>query len=411
MRTRVALPSSPELPEVEYSRRCAQRALASKRISAVKVANDRVVFEKVQPKRFAKLMTGRKVKRCRRWGKQLWFEMDKGPCPTLHLGMTGSVHIKGKRGLKYVRLKEEDPNTWPPRFCKLELQMSDGTCFAMSDPRRFGRIRASCGAVVAMAEDDGAEDVEASWVGAGLQQAGAMIALLAALLGAACGAVGVGMQMRKEVQDLKKQLQAIAAPMESLEMLCQELKAQQGSMETACKAMELRQDCTAGLVADAARHMQRAMQEWSRSQNAIWLQRQLRPILEGWCRACRVCREDAQVGWKLLCSEVWCRALRDAWASSLEGDAEAVQEAVDTLNNMRLCRWAGWRPQTVLPVLLQEANQHLQEPAGGVIWVLSDQILERMQELRSLAGSMQEQQISAPQVPNVGLQEALALQV
>ncbi|CAJ1402889.1 unnamed protein product [Effrenium voratum] len=146
MRTRVALPSSrlsdlmPELPEVEYSRRCAQRALASKRISAVKVANDRVVFEKVQPKRFAKLMTGRKVKRCRRWGKQLWFEMDKGPCPTLHLGMTGSVHIKGKRGLKYVRLKEEDPNTWPPRFCKLELQMSDGTCFAMSDPRRFGRI-------------------------------------------------------------------------------------------------------------------------------------------------------------------------------------------------------------------------------------------------------------------------------
>ncbi|CAJ1406588.1 unnamed protein product [Effrenium voratum] len=31
---------------------------------------------------------------------------------------------------------------------------------------------ASCGAVVAMAEDDGAEDVEASWVGAGLQQAG-----------------------------------------------------------------------------------------------------------------------------------------------------------------------------------------------------------------------------------------------
>ncbi|CAJ1459059.1 unnamed protein product [Effrenium voratum] len=223
-----------------------------------------------------------------------------------------------------------------------------------------------------MAEDDGAEDVEASWVGAGLQQAG------------------------KEVQDLKKQLQAIAAPMESLEMLCQELKAQQGSMETACKAMELRQDCTAGVEQKPECYLAAAPA-------------QAHP--GGLVQSLQGLQEDAQVGWRLLCSEVWCRALRDAWASSLEGDAEAVQEAVDTLNNMRLCRWAGWRPQTVLPVLLQEANQHLQEPAGGVIWVLSDQILERMQELRSLAGSMQEQQISAPQVPNVGLQEALALQV
>ena len=30
---------------------------------------------------------------------------------------------------------------WP--FRQVEFQMSDGTCFAMSDPRRFGRLRLS----------------------------------------------------------------------------------------------------------------------------------------------------------------------------------------------------------------------------------------------------------------------------
>ncbi|CAE7705952.1 FPG1 [Symbiodinium sp. CCMP2592] len=67
--------------------------------------------------------------------------MDKGPSPMFHLGMTGSFRIKGKKALVYVRQKEEDPNSWPPKFWKVELQMADGTCFAMTDARRFGRIR------------------------------------------------------------------------------------------------------------------------------------------------------------------------------------------------------------------------------------------------------------------------------
>ncbi|CAK8993814.1 unnamed protein product [Durusdinium trenchii] len=128
----------PELPEVEFSRRLVQKSLAKKRISAVKVANDKIVCQ--VPAGRLKALKGRTVKQCRRWGKQLWFEMDKGPSPMFHLGMTGSFHVKGRNSLKYVRLKEDDPKTWPPKFWKVEFQMSDGTCFAMSDPRRFGRI-------------------------------------------------------------------------------------------------------------------------------------------------------------------------------------------------------------------------------------------------------------------------------
>ena len=131
----------PELPEVEFSRRLAQKSLRGKRIAAVKVAKDRIVCQVPAARLVA--LKGRAVKQCKRWGKQLWFEMNQGPSPMFHLGMTGSFHVKGKKSLKYVRLKEDDPRTWPPKFCKVEFQMSDGTCFAMSDPRRFGRISLS----------------------------------------------------------------------------------------------------------------------------------------------------------------------------------------------------------------------------------------------------------------------------
>jgi len=134
-------PTMPELPEVEFSRRLVQKALVGKRIKDIKVAKDRIVCQ-VPPSRFTSLK-GRTVKQCKRWGKHLWFEMNQGPFPMFHLGMTGSFHVKGKKSLKYVRLKEDDPKVWPPKFCKVEFQMSDGTCFAMSDPRRFGRLRLS----------------------------------------------------------------------------------------------------------------------------------------------------------------------------------------------------------------------------------------------------------------------------
>mmetsp|Transcript_50220 Transcript_50220/g.112956 ORF Transcript_50220/g.112956 Transcript_50220/m.112956 type:complete len:304 (-) Transcript_50220:67-978(-) len=131
----------PELPECEFSRQLAQRWLRGKRIRSVKAANDRIVFEGVLPSAFSRALTGRSITACRRWGKQIWFELDSGPQPMFHLGMTGSFRVKGKKALVYVRQKEEDPHNWPPKFCKVELQMADGTCFAMTDARRFGRIK------------------------------------------------------------------------------------------------------------------------------------------------------------------------------------------------------------------------------------------------------------------------------
>eukprot|EP00933_Yihiella_yeosuensis_P043090 TRINITY_DN37823_c0_g1_i1.p1 TRINITY_DN37823_c0_g1~~TRINITY_DN37823_c0_g1_i1.p1 ORF type:complete len:329 (+),score=68.53 TRINITY_DN37823_c0_g1_i1:113-1099(+) len=131
----------PELPEAEFARRLAEKHLAGKRISAVRFVDDRIVFEGVLAASFAKALKGRKVVACRRWGKQLWFDLDCSPHPTFHLGMTGTFQIKGQSAIQYVRAKNDSEGVWPPRFWKVELQMADGTCFAFTNARRFGRIR------------------------------------------------------------------------------------------------------------------------------------------------------------------------------------------------------------------------------------------------------------------------------
>ncbi|CAM9784655.1 unnamed protein product [Ascophyllum nodosum] len=84
-------------------------------------------------------LEGRKIVALKRRGKQMWFLLDKPPHPLFHFGMTGSFSIKGQPRHKYVKFKVE--GEWPPKFTKLELEMSNGTCLALTDPRRLARVR------------------------------------------------------------------------------------------------------------------------------------------------------------------------------------------------------------------------------------------------------------------------------
>jgi formamidopyrimidine-DNA glycosylase len=118
----------PELPEVETARRRAERALRGRRIAAVAVVRDPIVYEGVTPSRFATALRGRRVLAVRRKGKHLWLELDRRPWPLFHFGMAGSFEIYGD-------------GTPRPRFWKLELSMENGRRLAMADPRRLGRIR------------------------------------------------------------------------------------------------------------------------------------------------------------------------------------------------------------------------------------------------------------------------------
>ncbi len=118
----------PELPEVETARRRAERALRGRRIAAVAVVPDPIVYDGVTPSRFAAALRGRRVRAVRRKGKHLWMELDRRPWPLFHFGMTGSFEI----------YHDGVPR---PRFWKVEIATEDGTHLAMSDPRRLGRLR------------------------------------------------------------------------------------------------------------------------------------------------------------------------------------------------------------------------------------------------------------------------------
>jgi formamidopyrimidine-DNA glycosylase len=76
------------------------------------------------------------VRRTKRW------ELDRRPWPAFHFGMTGSFSVRGVAAPRYKAFTVDEAS-WPPRFHKLILNLSDGGALAFSDPRRFARIRVS----------------------------------------------------------------------------------------------------------------------------------------------------------------------------------------------------------------------------------------------------------------------------
>lgn len=131
----------PELPEVEFGRTVAERAVLGRRIERVRCADDRIVFDGVAPRTVARTLRGRTVTGVRRHGKQLWFEMDERPWPLFHFGMTGSFRVRDEVPLQIESSPRERETAWPPRFTKIHLWMDDGGELVMTNARRLGRIQ------------------------------------------------------------------------------------------------------------------------------------------------------------------------------------------------------------------------------------------------------------------------------
>jgi formamidopyrimidine-DNA glycosylase len=130
----------PELAEVEHGRRLAESVAVGRRITRARCADDRIVFDGVAPSTVAKKLRGRGVLAVRRWGKQLWFELDSAPHPLFHFGMTGAFRIPTAEPLALESGIRDDGN-WPPRFTKIHLFFDDGGEMVMTNARRLGRIR------------------------------------------------------------------------------------------------------------------------------------------------------------------------------------------------------------------------------------------------------------------------------
>ena len=130
----------PELPEVERGRRLAEAVAVGRRIERVWCADDPIVFDGAEPERWRRALEGRRVAAARRWGKQLWLELDAPPHPLFHFGMAGGFKTPASVPLQLKSGPREDPAAWPPRFVKIRLRLDDGGELAMTDGRRLGRI-------------------------------------------------------------------------------------------------------------------------------------------------------------------------------------------------------------------------------------------------------------------------------
>jgi formamidopyrimidine-DNA glycosylase len=132
----------PELPEVEAARRLIDEVAAGRHISAVWVANDLIVLDRISPAELRSALLGRTIRCAQRHGKHLWLELDRRPWPAFHFGMSGGFHSTTRRGVRLVSSRgDATGEAWPPRFTKLRLRLGGGSELVFADARRLGRIR------------------------------------------------------------------------------------------------------------------------------------------------------------------------------------------------------------------------------------------------------------------------------
>ena len=131
----------PELPEAERGRKLAEAVTVGRRIAQVWCDDDPIVFDGVEPDRWRRALEGKRVAAARRWGKQLWLELDAPPHPLFHFGMAGGFKAPDATPLQLKSGPREDTSVWPPRFLKIRLRLDDGGELAMTDGRRLGRLR------------------------------------------------------------------------------------------------------------------------------------------------------------------------------------------------------------------------------------------------------------------------------
>jgi formamidopyrimidine-DNA glycosylase len=116
----------PELPEVEFARRCLSRWMVGRRIVAVHAAPSRALRGTSQAA--LRELAGRTVRAVERRGKWLLFRLDRGYGIAAHLGMTGKFELV-------------PPGAPPVRWSRAAFALRDGATVHYRDPRMFGEIR------------------------------------------------------------------------------------------------------------------------------------------------------------------------------------------------------------------------------------------------------------------------------
>jgi formamidopyrimidine-DNA glycosylase len=125
----------PELPEVEYTRRRLQRAMAGARIRRVLLrrANLRYPFTPD----FVRRLERQPVRGVSRRAKYLLVELGSGDALLMHLGMSGSFRVL-RAGRELARRPYYYDVSRLDTHDHVVFEMSNGTVVVFNDPRRFG---------------------------------------------------------------------------------------------------------------------------------------------------------------------------------------------------------------------------------------------------------------------------------
>lgn len=126
----------PELIEVEYYRRLAERALG-RTIVDVDARDAWFLKRGTSAEQLRAVLPGRRATAARRVGKLLLVDLDDGTVLGLRFGMTGRLVVDGTWGIHELEYgSDRDEPAWD----RFGLTFADGGHLAIRDPRRLGGV-------------------------------------------------------------------------------------------------------------------------------------------------------------------------------------------------------------------------------------------------------------------------------
>lgn len=128
----------PELPEVEYYRLLAEKAL-SRPVAKVDAPDAWFLKGGTTAAAVRRGLKGRRFTAARRIGKLLLLDTDReGPTLGLRFGMTGRLIVDGKAGIDNLIYSSNAPIEAWDRF---RIRFADGGDLRLRDPRRLGGVQ------------------------------------------------------------------------------------------------------------------------------------------------------------------------------------------------------------------------------------------------------------------------------
>jgi len=126
----------PELPEVEVVRQSLDKKIKQKKVKKVIVRNRKLRFE--VPLNLTKFLKNQKIIKVDRYSKYLILHLSNNTYCLIHLGMSGTIHVKYKKKNNLVTNTSfyNSPMT-PKKHNHIEI-IFDKLKIIYNDPRRFG---------------------------------------------------------------------------------------------------------------------------------------------------------------------------------------------------------------------------------------------------------------------------------